>query len=60
MISAIIEIILGLVVWQMVPGWITQGDKSVRETIKLVCNIIGIIIVIAGCYSLIMAIIGHI
>lgn len=60
MISAIIEIILGLVIWKMVPGWITEGSKSVRDIIKLACNIVGIIIVIGGCYSLIVSLIGHI
>lgn len=60
MISAIIEIILGVIVWKMVPGWITQGKKSARDTIKLACNIIGIILVIAGCYSLIMSLVGHV
>ena len=59
MLSAIIEIVIGLVVWQIVPGWITQGSKNARDIIKLACNIIGIIIVIAGCYSLLMVLIGH-
>lgn len=59
MVSAIIEIILGLVIWKMVAGWITEGKKSVRDIIKLACNIIGVIMVIAGCYSLAMALIGH-
>lgn len=59
MVSAIIEIILGLVIWKMVPGWITEGKKKVRDIIKLACNIIGIIMVIAGCYSLVMALIGR-
>jgi len=57
MISAVIEIIIGLVIWKMVPGWITEGSKSVRDIIKLACNIIGIIMVIAGCYSLVMALV---
>lgn len=47
MISAVIEIVIGLVVWKMVPGGITEGNKSAREVIKLACNIIGIILVIA-------------
>lgn len=59
MVSAIIEIIIGLVLWKMVPGWITEGSKSVRDIIKLACNIIGIIMVLAGCYSLLMALVGH-
>ena len=59
MISAVIEIILGIIVWTMVPGWITQGNKKTREILKLVCNIVGIIMVLAGGYSLLMALIGH-
>lgn len=48
MVSAIIEIVIGLVIWKMVPGWITEGNKSTRDVIKLACNIIGIILLIAG------------
>lgn len=59
MVSSIIKIFLGLVIWKMVPEWITEGKKNVRDIIKLTCNIIGIIMVIAGCYSLVMALIGH-
>lgn len=59
MVSAIIEIIIGLVIWKMVTGWITEGNKNIRDIIKLACNIIGVILVIAGCYSLIMSLIGH-
>ena len=60
MVYPIIEIIFGLIIWKLVPGWITQGKKKVRDTIKLACNIIGIILVIAGCYSLIMSLVGHV
>lgn len=59
MVPAIIEIIIGLIVWKMVPGWITEGNKSARDVIKLACNIIGIIFVIAGCYSLVISLIGY-
>lgn len=52
MASTIILIVFGLVIWKIVPGWITEGKKKVRDTIKLVCNIVGIIMVLAGCYSL--------
>lgn len=54
MTSAIIKITLGLIIWKLVPGWITQGKKKTREKIKLACNIIGIIMVLYGCYSLVM------
>ena len=60
MVSAIIEIILGLIIWKMVPGWITEGNKSTRDIVKLACNIIGVILVIAGCYSLVVSLIGQI
>ena len=59
MTSAMVKIIIGLVIWKLVPGWITQGKKNVRDIIKLGCNIVGIIMVLAGGYSLIMALIGH-
>ena len=57
MVPAIIEIIIGLIIWKMVPGWITEGSKSARDVIKLACNIIGVLVVILGCYSLVMALI---
>lgn len=57
MIPAIIEIVIGLVVWKIVPGWITEGSKNIRDVIKLACNIIGVIMVLAGVYSLIKALI---
>lgn len=52
MVSAIIRIILGLVIWKIVPGWITEGSKKVRDMIRLACNIVGIIMVLSGGYSL--------
>ena len=59
MISAILTIVIGVVVWKLVPRWITEGNKSTRDVIKLACNIIGVILVIAGCYYLVMSLIGH-
>ena len=57
MIGPIITIILGFVIWQLVPGWINEGSASVRRTIRLICNILGIIIVLVGAYDLVMALI---
>ena len=57
-ISPIIQIIIGLIIWKIVPGWITEGNKSATDVIKLACNIIGVILVIAGCYSLVTTLIG--
>lgn len=59
MVSAIIEIVIGLVIWKLVPRWITEGNKKTRDLLKLVCNIIGVIIVIVGLYSLVMSLIVH-
>ena len=59
MVSSILKIIIGLIVWKFVPGWITQGKKNVRDVIKMACNIIGIIMVLAGGYSLVMDLIEH-
>lgn len=58
MVSAIILIVIGYVVWQMVPGWIHYGPSSARQLIQLICNIVGIIMVILGVIDLIYAIIG--
>lgn len=52
MMNSIIKIIIGVVLWKLVPGWIQYGNKKVRETIQLICNILGIVIVIAGVISL--------
>ena len=54
MVPAIFKIILGLVIWKLVPGWITEGNSSLRDIIRLVCNIVGIIMVLVGCYSLVL------
>lgn len=59
MVSSILKIIIGLFIWKIVPGWITQGKKNVRDVIKMACNIIGIIMVLAGGYSLVMDLIEH-
>lgn len=56
MVSSILK---RLIVWKFVPGWITQGKKNVRDVIKMACNIIGIIMVLAGGYSLVMDLIEH-
>lgn len=57
MIASIVIIAIGLVVWKLVPGWIEYGNHSIRQFIQLLCNIIGIIMVIAGAIDLFYAII---
>lgn len=53
MFGSIIQIIIGLLVWKLVPGWIEYGDRKVRDFIQLCCNIIGISLVIFGAIGLI-------
>lgn len=57
-LSPIIQIIIGLLVWKLVPGWIEYGDRKVREFIKLCCNIVGIIFVLFGTINLIRQLMG--
>lgn len=54
-ISSIIEICLGLFICNVVPGWIRHGRSGARDFIKLCCNIIGIVITIAGALDLLRA-----
>lgn len=37
----------------MVPDWITEGSKSVRDIIKLACNIIGIIMLLTRLFFIV-------
>ena len=53
MISAIIEIALGYVIWRVVPGMITGCTKVLRQILE----IIGIIFMIAGGISLLLSLI---
>lgn len=57
-LGPIIQIIIGLLIWKIVPEWIEYGDKKVREFIKLCCNIVGIIVVLFGAISLIRQLVG--
>lgn len=54
MISSIIEIALGYVIWGVVPGMISGCPK----TLRLVLEIIGIIMMIAGGLSLLRWLLG--
>lgn len=48
MISSVIQIIIGLLVWKIVPDWIEVKSRKSKNLIKLCLNIIGIIIIIFG------------
>ncbi len=53
MVRAVIEIIIGLFIWKIVPGWIEFGSKSTRNFAKVCFNIIGVVVVIAGVLALV-------
>ena len=57
MISAIIIILVGLVVWQLRPGWIKPSASS-RRFVTLACTIIGLLLIIGGAIDLVRAIIS--
>jgi hypothetical protein len=52
MISGIIEIIIGVLVWKFGPGFINQGSKSAQDAVRLIINIIGIVLILAGILSI--------
>ena len=48
MMGGIIQIVLGLFLWKVVPGWIEYGSASVCDFIRLLFNIVGVILTIMG------------
>lgn len=48
MFSSLIEIIVGMLVAFILPGWVKFGDAKGRSFIQLVLNVVGIIIIISG------------
>lgn len=55
--SSIIVIVIGVLLWQVIPKLITNGSKKARQTIGLICNIVGILLIIAGAVSFFKALI---
>ena len=53
MVSSLIQIVIGLIVWKLAPGWVQSGSRKSRDFVKLCLNIIGIVIVIFGIVSII-------
>ena len=58
MVASLIQIVVGLIVWKLAPGWIQSGSRKSRDFVKLCLNIIGIVIVIFGVVSLIKALLS--
>lgn len=53
MAKGIIVIIIGIILWKIIPKWITHGAKKTRETIKLICNILGVVLILFGIVTII-------
>lgn len=53
-INALIDIVIGLVIWKLVPQWITFGTGRTRSTFRTLCNIIGVVIVLYGGFQILM------
>jgi len=58
--GGIFQIIIGLLLWKLVPRWIEYGDRKTREYIKLGCNIFGIILVVLGIVSILTSLLKQI
>lgn len=56
MADAIIKILIGYVLWRIVPKWITYGNKKTRERIQLALNIVGVLLVLLGAISIVRCI----
>jgi hypothetical protein len=53
MVSAIIQIVVGLLIWKIVPDWINVKGRKKKNFIKLCLNILGVVIIIFGIISFI-------
>lgn len=48
MISSVINIIIGLVLWKYIPSAVGLRDSGIERIIKIVLMIVGILLVIKG------------
>lgn len=51
MISSVIQIIVGILVWKVVPDWIKVKGRKKKNFVKLCLNILGVVIIIFGIIS---------
>ena len=56
MTSAIVLIVLGFVIWKLLPSWISFKSKDSRETVQMICNIIGIALLLFGIVDLVLCV----
>lgn len=53
MMIALIQIVVGLFIWKIMPHWIQSGTRKNKQKIRFYLNIIGAIIVLIGIISII-------
>jgi uncharacterized membrane protein len=52
MIASVVQIIVGLIVWKLVPDWIQVKGRKNKNLLKICLNIVGVLIIIFGIVSL--------
>jgi hypothetical protein len=60
MISSIIQIFVGLLVWKLVPDWIDVKSRKSKNLVKIILNILGIVIILFGIVSFIKVLFSNI
>lgn len=53
MAIAIIQIVVGLFLWKIVPQWIQFGSRRKKQKIQFYLNIIGVVLILIGLISII-------
>jgi len=57
--AAIILIILGIIVWIIVPNFISGGKKKERKQKVMACKVIGWLLIFLGAYNAISTLLGN-
>lgn len=57
MIVGVVKIIIGLFIWKIVPGWIEFGTTKARSFIQLCINVIGVVLIVSGVFSLLKSVV---
>lgn len=48
MVSMIISVAIGLVLWLFVPGWVKIKSKRERDIFRVICMVLGIVIALGA------------
>lgn len=58
MIGAFVGIAIGYVLWNYLPKWIELNSKKSREIFRVICTILGILMILGGVFSILNRL-GH-